>query len=187
MKVGEMIGIMFKVLGATVMVTGMNMKKVTSFIIMKTKMEVAIGKMVWMEKNVGIMMMMMLMRGNVLKEETIHIVKVMAGPIMKTIMVGLILIGEIIGIGINGKMIALIVNIRKNGEMITIIRLIMFMIVMIMNNGQIRMKVGETIGGIVPVLGATVKVTGMFMKIIKEMTNGNIGKTKMEVATGKMV
>jgi len=48
--------------------------------------------------------------------ETIHIVKAMAGPLMKAMMVlGLILNGEMIGLGENGEMIVLMVNMDQNG------------------------------------------------------------------------
>ena len=126
----------------------------------------------------------MLWMRNVLKEETIHTVKVMAGPIMKTIMVGFLLNGEIIGLGKNGKMNALMVCNRKNGEMIGAInRLIITIFVMIMKVGKISIRNGEMMGGMFKVLGAIVMATGFIMKLLK---TGILSKTKMEAATGKM-
>ena len=117
----------------------------------------------------------------VMKVMTGCIVKVMAGPIMKMNGVGLIMNGEMIGAMENGEMIALIVNGIMNGEMIGAMDgLIIVMIVMIMNLGQIGIVLGETtIGGIVPVIGKTMMATGVGMK---EVMTGIVGKIKMEVA-----
>ena len=167
------------------MVTGVNGQEVTTGIIGKIKMEVVTGKMVWMEKTAGKMKMKVVMMSGVMKVMTGCIVKVMAGPIMKMNGVGLIMNGEIIGTMENGEMIALIVNGIQNGEMIgTMDGIIIMMLVMIMILRHGGIVVGETIGGIVPAIGGTVKVTGVIMK---ELTTGGIMKTKMEAATGKMV
>jgi hypothetical protein len=57
-------------------------------------MEAVTGMLVWMDKNVG-KMMMVLMNTPAMKKNYIIIVKVMAGPIMKTIKVGPIMNGMI--------------------------------------------------------------------------------------------
>jgi hypothetical protein len=103
---GEMIGTLIQVIGVTVKAPGVIMKKLTTIIFGKTKMEVVTGKRVWMEKNVGKMMACMIR--NVMKKKIIIIVKVMAGTIMKTIMViGIMKSGETVGLMETMEMIAL--------------------------------------------------------------------------------